>query len=108
MRVKYRSACNAKSMKAILAAILQSTFYKVMSRCASASRTNGITPVATPTNPQVGQTGLPLLLLQRIDLKYSKQSFSLILAIFLTDIVLALDERRKCWDIFKPFMYFYF
>ena len=50
MRVKYRSASNAKGMKAILAAILQSTFYKVMRRCASASRTDGIALVATPTN----------------------------------------------------------
>jgi hypothetical protein len=50
MRVKYRSACNAKSMKAILAAILQSAFYKVVRQCASASRTNRIALVAAPTN----------------------------------------------------------
>ena len=50
MRVKYRSASNAKGMKAILAAILQSTFYKIMRRSASANRTNRITFVGTPTN----------------------------------------------------------
>ena len=50
MRVKYRSACNAKGMKAILATILQPTFYKIVRRYASASRTNGIAFVTIPTN----------------------------------------------------------
>ena len=82
MRVKYRSACNAKGMKTILAAILQSTFYKVVRRSASTTWTNRSAFIIAPTN-----------------------RFKIfILAIFLTDLVLALDESRKCWDIFKPLL----
>ena len=50
MRVKYRSACNAKGMKTILAAILQSTFYKVVRRSASTTWTNRSAFIIAPTN----------------------------------------------------------